>query len=71
MGAGPAAAAKVKRLEGILAGLARVMKKTFIATWLTSPNDACEGRSPADLLATGEYEAIEDIVYFLEAGEPV
>jgi hypothetical protein len=66
-----AAAARVKRLKGILPGLARVMKKSFIPTWLTSPNDACEGRSPADLLAQGEYEAIEDIIYFLEAGEPV
>lgn len=66
-----AAAARVKRLEGILAGLARVMKKSFISTWLTSPNDACERRSPADLLAQGDFEAIEDIVYFLEAGEPV
>jgi DNA-binding transcriptional regulator YiaG len=66
-----AAAARVKRLEGILAGLARVMKKSFIPTWLTSPNDACERRSPADLLAQGGYEAVEDIIYFLEAGEPV
>jgi transcriptional regulator with XRE-family HTH domain len=66
-----AAAAKMKRLEGIFAGLARVMKKSFIPTWLTSPNDACERRSPADLLAQGDFEAIEDIIYFLEAGEPV
>jgi len=65
------AAARVKRLAGILTALARVMKKSFIPTWLTSPNDACEGRAPADLLAQGDYESIEDIVYFLEAGEPV
>src|SRR5437870_12843461 len=49
-----AVAAKLKRLADILAGLARVMKKRFIPTWLTSPNAACEGRAPVDLLAQGD-----------------
>ena len=62
---------KIKRVEEILKGLARVMKKDFIATWLTRPNDACEGRSPVNFLEEGDYETIEDLVYFLEAGEPV
>jgi hypothetical protein len=55
----------------IFHGLGRVMKKDFVVTWLNSPNDACERRTPMDLLAEGDYETIEDIVYFLEAGEPV
>jgi transcriptional regulator with XRE-family HTH domain len=68
---GAAGLEKVKRLGGILEGLARVMKKSFIPTWLASPNDACKGRTPVDLLEEGQYETIEDMVYFLEAGEPV
>jgi hypothetical protein len=62
---------RVKRLAGILEGLARVMKKSFIPTWLASPNDACKGRTPVDVLEAGQYETIEDLVYFLEAGEPI
>ncbi len=62
---------KIKRLGDILQGLGRVMKKHFIAPWLTSPNHACEGRTPMNFLGEGDYETIEDIVYFLEAGEPV
>ena len=67
----PDSVAKIKRLEKIVEGLARVMKKDFIATWLSSPNEACEGKAPLDLLAEGDYESVEDLVYFLEAGEPV
>ena len=62
---------KVRRVRGILQGLARVMKKNFIAPWLTTPNEACAGRAPVDLLEKGDYEAVADLVYFLEAGEPV
>jgi DNA-binding transcriptional regulator YiaG len=63
--------ASIKRLENIVAGLSRVMKKGFIPTWLTSPNDACERKTPLDLLAKGDYESVQDLIYFLEAGEPV
>ena len=67
----PGSVAKIKQLEKIIEGLSRVMKKDFIRTWLTNQNDACEGKSPLDLLAKGDYESVEDLVYFLEAGEPV
>ena len=62
---------KIYKAEGILRGLARVMKKDFIAAWLTRPNDACEGRAPIDFLRKGDHETVEDLVYFLEAGEPI
>jgi DNA-binding transcriptional regulator YiaG len=67
----PGNLAKMLRLKKMLEGLARAMKKNFIATWLRSPNEACEGKAPLDLLAGGDYEAVADLVYFLEAGEPV
>ena len=62
---------KIKKVEKILDGLVRVMKKAYIPTWLTTANDACDGRTPADCLQDGDYETIEDLVYFLQAGEPV
>jgi hypothetical protein len=37
-----------------LSGLARVMRKSFIWTWLEQPNDACKevgAGAPLDLLA--------------------
>src|SRR5262245_38837611 len=37
---------KSKRVGKILWRLGHVMKKNFVATWLSSPNDACEGRMP-------------------------
>src|SRR3954447_20264527 len=39
---------KIRRVEEILRGLARVMNRDFIPTWLASPNEACGGRSPLD-----------------------
>jgi len=67
----PDSIAEIKRLKKIVEGLAGVMKKKFIPTWLRTPNDGCEGKAPLDLLAEGDYEYVEDLVYFLEAGEPV
>lgn len=61
---------KLSRLESVLNGLARVMRRDFIATWLQRPNPAMGGRSPLQLLEAEEYPRIEEMVYRLEAGEP-
>lgn len=64
---------KIKQVEGILKGLARVMQKDFIATWLQSPNDACAelgSRTPVDLMERGDYEALEDMIFYFESGVP-
>jgi hypothetical protein len=58
---------RVKKLAGIMEGLARVMKKGFILTWLITPNNACDGRASADLLAAGDFSTMEKIVYSLKA----
>jgi hypothetical protein len=47
------------------------MKDEYIPTWLTSTNDACDGRAPAACMKDGDYQTVEDLVYFLQAGEPV
>jgi hypothetical protein len=64
---------RLKKLQTTLAGLGRVMRKEFIPTWLTQPNQACRsagGRTPADLLAREQYDKIEAMIYFLESGTP-
>src|SRR5665213_93906 len=68
---GAAPLIKIKKVEKILNRLARVMKTDYIPTWLTSPNNACDGRTPAACLKDGDYQTVEDLVYFLQAGEPV
>lgn len=66
----PANQRKTQKIEKLLRGLAHVMKKNFIATWLASPNPDCAGRTPLDTIARRDYDTIEEIIYRLEAGEP-
>jgi uncharacterized protein (DUF2384 family) len=62
--------AKLQRFQHVLDGLARVMRKDFIATWLERPNNASHGRSPLQILEQGDYATIEEMIYRFEAGEP-
>ncbi len=62
---------KAKKVEKLLAGLSRVMRKDFLPTWLQTPNDACQsagGRTPIDLMEKGKYQKIEAMIYFFESG---
>jgi DNA-binding XRE family transcriptional regulator len=68
---GAAPLIKIKKIAKILDGLARVMKEEYIPTWLASSNDACDGRTPVACLKGGDFQTVEDLVYFLQAGEPV
>ncbi len=68
-----AAAARVKRVASILARLAGIMRRSFIPTWLEQPNNACKEvgvRMPLDLLEKGDYETIEDMIWYVESGTP-
>jgi hypothetical protein len=68
-----AAIDRVDHVVRILHGLARVMQKSFIPTWLAQPNAACKEigiASPLDLLERGDYAAVEDMLYYLESGTP-
>jgi hypothetical protein len=68
-----AARAKLNKVRQVMKDLARVMRKEYIPTWLENPNDACKeagASTPLDLLARRNYASIEEMVYFLEAGEP-
>src|SRR5260370_30975912 len=64
---------RIRRVEGILVGLARVMRREFIPTWLEEPSPACtelSARTPTDLLERGEYDAVESMIFFFESGVP-
>jgi hypothetical protein len=64
---------RVTQVGVILAGLARVMRRQFIPTWLARPNDACKEigvRTPLDLFKRGNYKAVEDMVFYMESGSP-
>jgi transcriptional regulator with XRE-family HTH domain len=64
---------RVGRVEGILGGLARVMRPAFIPVWLEQPNEACKeagARTPLDLLARGDFQAVEAMIFYLESGTP-
>jgi hypothetical protein len=68
-----AAYGRLGRVARILEGLGRVMRRAFIPTWIVQPNDACKeigARTPLDLFARGDYEALEDMVWYLESGTP-
>ena len=53
----PNNAAKIKMLEKIVEGLARAMKKDFVPTWLSSPNDAVGLSGQVDALPANSMAA--------------
>src|SRR4051794_1902670 len=64
---------RLDRVGRILGRLARVMRRSFIPTWLEQPNDACKElgvRAPLDLLARWNYEEIEGLIFSQESGVP-
>jgi transcriptional regulator with XRE-family HTH domain len=68
-----AAVERFERVGRVLGGLARVMRKPFIPTWLEQPNDACKevgAGTPLDLLERGDFAAVEDMIFYLESGVP-
>jgi DNA-binding transcriptional regulator YiaG len=68
-----AAAARLKRVSTILARLAGIMQPAFVPKWLERPNNACQEigvRSPLHLFEEGDYETIEDMIWYAESGTP-
>jgi DNA-binding transcriptional regulator YiaG len=64
---------RIGRVAAILEGLAQVIRRTYVAIWLVQPNDACKeigAHAPLDLFKCGDYEAVEDMVFYLESGSP-
>lgn len=53
-----------KELEG-------VMKKDFVETWLKTPNNAFEGKTPLEIISEGNQEKIQAMIYYIKSGEPM
>jgi hypothetical protein len=53
-----------KKLEGI-------MKKDFVETWLKTPNNAFEGKTPLEIISEGNKEKIQEMIYRINSGEPI
>ncbi len=61
------------RLKAILQKAAGVMQLDYIPTWVENPSPACAeigARAPVDLMERGDYEAVEDLLFFLGSGVP-
>ena len=49
------------------------MRKSYLPTWLEKPNEACAelgANAPVDLMERGDYDAIEDMIFFFGSGVP-
>jgi transcriptional regulator with XRE-family HTH domain len=56
-----------RRLYNSLPG---VMKKDYIAEWLSIPNPVFDGFKPLEIIERGESDRIWKMIYDLGAGEP-
>ncbi len=64
---------RLDRTVRILDRMAKVVKRSYIPTWVEKPNDACKELGcvrPLDLFESGAYAALETMVYYLESGAP-
>jgi hypothetical protein len=65
--------ARVERIRKILEKAAEVMRREYIPTWVEKPSAACEeigALAPIDLMEKGDFEAVEDLLFFLGSGVP-
>ena len=63
--------AKVRKLERILRRAAGALRRSYLPTWLETPSEACAelgAATPLALLGKGDYEAVEDLLYYLGSG---
>jgi len=54
----------------ITEALSKVIKNEAIEDWLNKANNAFEGRTPIELIESGEIDRLWRMIYFLESGEP-
>jgi len=65
--------ARVERIRKVLEKAAEVMRREYIPTWVTKPSTACKeigALAPIDLLAKGDFDSLEDLLFFLGSGVP-
>jgi DNA-binding transcriptional regulator YiaG len=62
---------RVKELSRLAEALERSMKKSYIATWLVTPNEGLAGISPLEALDRGENDRLWRTVFYLGSGAPI
>jgi transcriptional regulator with XRE-family HTH domain len=62
---------RVKELRRLAEALERSMKKSYIPTWLVTPNEGLAGISPIEALDRGENDRLWRTVFYLGSGAPI
>lgn len=58
----------ITQLQRLLKRLSTVVKPATIGPWMTRPNDAFDGDTPAALIESGKVDLLYDMVYDLRSG---
>jgi hypothetical protein len=53
-----------KELEGVI-------KKDYIETWLNTPNNAFDGKTPIQVILEGNEDKIQEMIYYIRTGQPM
>src|SRR5258706_9360585 len=61
-------ARRVTELDRLQRDLSKVVRPQAIGQWLTEPNDAFDGASPADLMAKGKVDLLWRMIFELRSG---
>ena len=61
-------ARRVTELDRLQRDLSKVVRPQAIGQWLTEPNDAFDGDSPADLMAKGKVDLLWRMIFELRSG---
>lgn len=59
---------RVTELHRLQRELSKVVRSQAIGRWLTEPNDAFDGDSPADLIAKGKVDLLWQMIFELRSG---
>jgi DNA-binding transcriptional regulator YiaG len=62
---------RVKEVSRLAEALERSMKKSYIPTWLVTPNEGLAGISPLEALDRGENDRLWRTVFYLGSGAPI
>lgn len=64
----PTAQRDITQLQRLVKRLATVVKPVAIGGWLTRPNDAFDGETPAALIESGKIDLLYEMIYDLRSG---
>ena len=59
---------RVTELDRLQRDLTKVVRSKSIGPWLTQPNDAFDGNTPADLIANGKVDLLWQMIFELRSG---